>query len=100
MQKNGLNKVQTIEQNRLYTSIKQYRISIVTAFLKLFLFCSPQQLKVVHNENRRSSVPVEDQDMKALDFYTNILGFIKKTEVPLGEHKWLTVVSPQISIGR
>ena len=40
-----------------------------------------------------TSVPVEDQD-KALDFYTNILGFIKKTEVPVGEYKWLTVVSP------
>ena len=39
-----------------------------------------------------TSVPVEDQD-KALQFYTEILGFIKKTEVPLGEHKWLTVVS-------
>ncbi|PSW19890.1 VOC family protein [Photobacterium sanctipauli] len=40
-----------------------------------------------------TSVPVDDQD-KALNFYTNILGFIKKAEVPLGEHKWLTVVSP------
>ncbi|WP_375749348.1 VOC family protein [Vibrio sp. HN007] len=45
-----------------------------------------------------TSVPVDDQD-KALDFYTNILGFIKKTEVPLGEHKWLTVVSPQEQSG-
>ncbi|OBS97311.1 glyoxalase [Vibrio tasmaniensis] len=45
-----------------------------------------------------TSVPVEDQD-KALDFYTNILGFIKKTEVPLGEHKWLTVVSQQEQSG-
>lgn len=39
-----------------------------------------------------TSVPVDDQD-KALDFYTNKLGFVKKTEVPLGEYKWLTVVS-------
>jgi catechol 2,3-dioxygenase-like lactoylglutathione lyase family enzyme len=38
------------------------------------------------------SLLVEDQD-KALKFYTEKLGFIKKTEVPLGEHKWLTVVS-------
>ncbi|MFS1475966.1 VOC family protein [Vibrio lentus] len=45
-----------------------------------------------------TSVPVEDQD-RALDFYTNILGFIKKTEVPLGEYKWLTVVSPQEQSG-
>ena len=35
---------------------------------------------------------VDDQD-KALRFYTEKLGFVKKTEVPLGEYKWLTVVS-------
>lgn len=40
-----------------------------------------------------TSVPVDDQD-KALAFYTEKLGFIKKTEIPMGEHKWLTVVSP------
>ncbi len=40
-----------------------------------------------------TSVMVDDQD-KALAFYTEKLGFIKKTEVPMGEHKWLTVVSP------
>lgn len=40
-----------------------------------------------------TSVTVEDQD-KALDFYTQVLGFIKKKDIPLGEHKWLTVVSP------
>lgn len=45
-----------------------------------------------------TSVPVEDQD-KALDFYTRVLGFIKKKEVPLGEHKWLTVVSPEEQSG-
>ena len=39
------------------------------------------------------SIMVENQD-KALEFYTNKLGFQKKTEVPLGEAKWLTVVSP------
>jgi predicted enzyme related to lactoylglutathione lyase len=41
-----------------------------------------------------TSVPVKDQD-KALRFYTEILGFVKKTEVPMGEHKWLTVVSKE-----
>jgi catechol 2,3-dioxygenase-like lactoylglutathione lyase family enzyme len=40
-----------------------------------------------------TSVFVDDQD-KALRFYTDVLGFRKKTEVPLGEHRWLTVVSP------
>ena len=37
-------------------------------------------------------MPVRSQD-EALKFYTEILGFVKKTDVPLGEHKWLTVVS-------
>jgi catechol 2,3-dioxygenase-like lactoylglutathione lyase family enzyme len=41
-----------------------------------------------------SSVLVDDQ-AKALRFYTDVLGFAKKSEVPLGEHSWLTVVSPQ-----
>jgi catechol 2,3-dioxygenase-like lactoylglutathione lyase family enzyme len=41
-----------------------------------------------------SSVFVDDQD-KALRFYTDVLGFVKKTEVPLGDHRWLTVVSPE-----
>lgn len=40
-----------------------------------------------------TSVLVDDQD-KALHFYTDVLGFQKKTEIPLGEHRWLTVVSP------
>ena len=39
------------------------------------------------------SVMVDDQT-KALRFYTEVLGFVKKREVPLGEHAWLTVVSP------
>jgi catechol 2,3-dioxygenase-like lactoylglutathione lyase family enzyme len=41
-----------------------------------------------------TSLFVKDQD-KALAFYTEILGFVKKTEVPLGEHRWLTVVSKE-----
>jgi catechol 2,3-dioxygenase-like lactoylglutathione lyase family enzyme len=41
-----------------------------------------------------ASVLVDDQD-KALRFYTEVLGFTKKTEIPLGEHRWLTVVSPE-----
>jgi catechol 2,3-dioxygenase-like lactoylglutathione lyase family enzyme len=41
-----------------------------------------------------TSVLVDDQD-KALAFYTDVLGFQKKTEIPLGEHRWLTVVSPE-----
>ena len=40
-----------------------------------------------------TSVLVDDQE-KALRFYTEKLGFIKKSEIPLGEHKWLTVVAP------
>jgi catechol 2,3-dioxygenase-like lactoylglutathione lyase family enzyme len=41
-----------------------------------------------------ASVMVDDQD-KALAFYTDVLGFVKKEDVPLGEAKWLTVVSPE-----
>jgi catechol 2,3-dioxygenase-like lactoylglutathione lyase family enzyme len=41
-----------------------------------------------------SSVYVDDQD-KALAFYTGVLGFEKKIEIPMGEYRWLTVVSPQ-----
>jgi len=40
-----------------------------------------------------TSVLVDDQ-AKALRFYTDVLGFVKKADIPLGEHRWLTVVSP------
>jgi catechol 2,3-dioxygenase-like lactoylglutathione lyase family enzyme len=39
-----------------------------------------------------TSILVDDQE-KALQFYTNILGFQKKTDLPLGLHRWLTVVA-------
>jgi catechol 2,3-dioxygenase-like lactoylglutathione lyase family enzyme len=45
-----------------------------------------------------TSVLVDDQD-KALRFYTEVLGFVKKTEVPMGEYHWLTVVSPEDPAG-
>jgi catechol 2,3-dioxygenase-like lactoylglutathione lyase family enzyme len=41
-----------------------------------------------------ASVSVADQD-QALRFYTEVLGFVKKRDIPLGEAKWLTVVSPE-----
>ena len=40
-----------------------------------------------------TGVFVSDQD-KALNFYTETLGFVKKHDVPVGEFKWITVVSP------
>jgi len=40
-----------------------------------------------------TSVMVDDQ-AKALRFYTEILGFAKKADVPLGDYSWLTVTSP------
>jgi RNA polymerase sigma factor (sigma-70 family) len=43
---------------------------------------------------RLTSVMVNDQE-KALSFYTNILGFTKKRDVPTGGERWLTVVSPE-----
>src|SRR5918997_2965845 len=45
-----------------------------------------------------TSVLVDDQD-KALRFYTDVLGFVKKTEVPVGEARWLTVVAPDAPDG-
>ncbi len=41
-----------------------------------------------------SSVIVDDQ-AKALRFYTEVLGFLKKTDIPVGDLRWLTVVSPE-----
>jgi len=41
-----------------------------------------------------TSVPVDDQ-AKALKFYTDVLGFVKKLDLPMGEHRWLTVVSKE-----
>ncbi len=40
-----------------------------------------------------TSVLVNDQ-AKALRFYTDILGFVKKTDIPMGAARWLTVVAP------
>ncbi|MGU3653736.1 VOC family protein [Arthrobacter sp. SLBN-53] len=41
-----------------------------------------------------ASVFVDDQD-KALRFYTEVLGFRLKHDVPMGDHRWITVVSPE-----
>ena len=41
-----------------------------------------------------TSVLVDDQD-KALKFYTEVLGFVKRADIPVGKAKWLTVVSPE-----
>jgi catechol 2,3-dioxygenase-like lactoylglutathione lyase family enzyme len=41
-----------------------------------------------------TSVPVDDQ-AKALRFYTEVLGFQTKHDIPMGDHRWITVVSPE-----
>ncbi len=41
-----------------------------------------------------TSLFVEDQD-RALDFYTNTLGFVKKHDEPVGEYRWIALVSPR-----
>ena len=41
-----------------------------------------------------ASIPISDQE-KALKFYTEKLGFVKKQDIPLGDARWLTVVSPE-----
>jgi catechol 2,3-dioxygenase-like lactoylglutathione lyase family enzyme len=45
-----------------------------------------------------TSVLVDDQD-RALRFYTDVLGFVKKTDIPMGTARWLTVVSPEAPDG-
>ena len=41
-----------------------------------------------------TSVLVDDQD-KALRFYTEVLGFVPKHDVPMGAHRWITIVSAE-----
>jgi len=41
-----------------------------------------------------TSIMVDDQD-KALAFYTGVLGFVVKHDIPVGEFRWITVVSPE-----
>jgi len=41
-----------------------------------------------------TTIYVDDQD-KALSFYTDVLGFVKKTDVSQGPYRWLTVASPE-----
>jgi predicted enzyme related to lactoylglutathione lyase len=43
---------------------------------------------------KMTSVFVDDQD-KALRFYTEVLGFVKKSDFSQGPYRWLTVVSPE-----
>jgi catechol 2,3-dioxygenase-like lactoylglutathione lyase family enzyme len=45
-------------------------------------------------EIKLSTVMVQDQS-KALAFYTEVLGFVTKHDIPMGEYRWLTVVSPK-----
>jgi len=47
---------------------------------------------------RLTSVYVDDQE-KALHFYTEVMGFVKKTDVSQGPYRWLTVVSPEDADG-
>ena len=43
---------------------------------------------------RLTSIMVDEQD-KALKFYTDVLGFLKKHDIPVGEYRWITVTSPE-----
>ncbi|HYH04042.1 MAG TPA: VOC family protein [Bacillota bacterium] len=45
-----------------------------------------------------TSIFVQDQD-KALEFYSEKLGFVKKVDVPVGEFRWITLVSPNVQDG-
>lgn len=52
----------------------------------------------MHARLHVTNVLVDDQD-KALAFYTERLGFTPKTDVPLGQHRWLTVAEPDATHG-
>jgi catechol 2,3-dioxygenase-like lactoylglutathione lyase family enzyme len=54
------------------------------------LWCSKGEASM---KIKLTSVFVGDQE-KALQFYTEILGFVKKSDIPVGQFRWLTVVSP------
>jgi catechol 2,3-dioxygenase-like lactoylglutathione lyase family enzyme len=41
-----------------------------------------------------TSIMVDDQE-KALKFYTEVFGFARKHDIPVGEYRWLTVISPE-----
>ena len=41
-----------------------------------------------------TSIMVDDQD-KALRFYTEVLGFRRKHDIPVGQYRWITVTSPE-----
>ena len=55
--------------------------------MRRFEYNLPMRIKL-------TSLMVDDQD-KALRFYTEVLGFQKKHEIPMGPYKWLTMVSPE-----
>lgn len=73
------------------------RTALVMVFLLLVTGCAAQNegagMKISF-----CSVFVEDQ-AAALEFYTNVLGFQKKEDLPAGEFRWLTVVSPEAPDG-
>jgi predicted enzyme related to lactoylglutathione lyase len=62
--------------------------------VSFIIFADTFTFKIIYMKVRWTSVLVDDQK-KALKFYTELLGFIKKTDVPMGEHSWLTVVSKE-----
>lgn len=62
------------------------RVSLTFGFLK-----SNMQIKL-------TSIMVADQD-EALRFYTDVLGFVKVADIPMGPFRWLTVTSPDGVVG-
>lgn len=63
-------------------------------FLQRLDILEEQQERLHEMKLKLMSVFVDDQD-KALAFYTEVLGFVKKHDIPVGAFKWLTVVSPE-----
>lgn len=62
---------------------------VLYSVLHLYSILKTEDMKV-----KIISIPVQDQ-ASALAFYTDKLGFVKKTDIPLGKDRWLTVVSKE-----
>jgi len=82
------------------TAIARFMLATMCAAAALLAQNAPQkpgrgkdQMKVIL-KIKLTSVMVDNQE-KALKFYTEVLGFVKKRDMPVGNDRWLTVVSPE-----
>ena len=80
----------------LFWAIKAADISAVFAFrwVDVSSILKSEKREAVVVKMYIKSVMVDDQ-AKALAFYTDVLGFQVKDNIPMGEHSWITLISPE-----